>query len=205
MLRPVRPPFLYRKLHSQLTWRFPADDQAVYLTFDDGPVPGATDHVLDLLKQYNAKATFFCVGKNIEEHPNEFDRIKAEGHTAGNHTYHHLNGWRTSDKLYLDSAERARSLVGNGLFRPPYGRISRSQVRMLMPRYQIIMWSVLSYDYDHEVTPEACLRNVISHAASGSIVVFHDSYKAAENLEYVLPRVLQHFKEKGYAFKSIPV
>jgi peptidoglycan/xylan/chitin deacetylase (PgdA/CDA1 family) len=205
MIRSVRPPLLYRKYFSELTWRYPGDEPTLYLTFDDGPVAGPTDNVLDTLGRFGAKATFFCVGRNIEEHRPVFERLVAEGHIAGNHTYHHLNGWKTSDKLYLDSAERTRSLVATPLFRPPYGRIRKSQVRMLTPRYRIIMWSVLSYDYDSEVTPEACLKNVIDHAGPGSIVVFHDSYKAAENLEYALPRVLAHFSEKGFAFKGIPL
>ncbi len=205
MIRPVRPPALLRRIYPRLTWRMPATDRSLYLTFDDGPTPGVTETVLDLLAAHDARATFFCIGRNVDNHPALFGRIRAAGHSTGNHTYHHLNGWKSADTLYFDSVERTRALVHSPLFRPPYGRIRFSQLRLLAPRYRIVMWSVLSYDYDNRVTRERCLQNVVRHAGPGSIVVFHDSVKAADTLEWVLPRVLQHFSEKGFRFSAIPV
>jgi peptidoglycan/xylan/chitin deacetylase (PgdA/CDA1 family) len=190
-------------MYPRLIWKLPGDEPVLYLTFDDGPQPGVTEPVLDILKEYDARATFFCVGGNIERFPETFARIRSGGHAAGNHTYHHLNGWRTDDGLYFESVERTRALVGNGLFRPPYGRIKRSQIARLAPRYKIVMWSVLSYDFDAGVSREKCLQNVIRRAGPGDIVTFHDSWKAEEKLLWVLPRVLAHFREKGLRFGVI--
>lgn len=181
----------------------PTNEKILYLTFDDGPIPEVTEFVLGELKKYSAKATFFCIGENIDKHPEIFRKIAEGGHAAGNHTYHHLNGWKTNDLLYFESTERTRSLVSSRLFRPPYGKIKKSQIKFFGDRYKIIMWDVLTYDYHPKVSAEKCLSNVLRKSRSGSIVVFHDSVKAKQNLYYALPLVLKHFSELGYRFETI--
>ncbi|SOC79749.1 Peptidoglycan/xylan/chitin deacetylase, PgdA/CDA1 family [Salinimicrobium sediminis] len=194
-------------------WEGPADEKAIYLTFDDGPIPEVTPWVLDQLKSFNAKATFFCIGENVQKHPEIFKKIIAEGHKVGNHTFNHLNGWKTSTPEYVLNTLKARQIIEknipgkepakNALFRPPYGRIKSKQVRELQKRdFRIIMWSILSMDYKG-ITPEKCFQNVIDHARPGSVIVFHDSFKAQKNLTKVLPRVLEHFSVLGYSFKSL--
>ncbi|MEO5570768.1 MAG: polysaccharide deacetylase family protein, partial [Bacteroidia bacterium] len=174
MFRFVKPPYLLRNFYRQLIWNFPTEEKILYITFDDGPISEVTPFVLEQLKKYNAKATFFCIGENIEKHPEIFKQIKEQGHTAGNHTYHHLNGWKVNDQLYFESVERARAFVGTKFFRPPYGRIRKSQIALLEARFSIIMWDVLSYDFDKNVSPEKCFLNVKHNAKEGSIVLFHD-------------------------------
>ena len=195
---------------------------AVYLTFDDGPVPEATPWVLEQLKQFNAKATFFCIGDNVNKHPDIFRRILKEGHEIGNHTFNHLNGWDTSASAYIEntwqSEEMMREIGKEGkqstnpklrtpnykLFRPPYGRIKNSQARALKQEgYKIIMWDVISGDYNSDFSAENCFRNVVDNAESGSIIVFHDSIKAFKNLKVVLPKVLEYYSEKGVEFRSL--
>lgn len=189
-------------LYPSLTWKIKTDDKVVYLTFDDGPHPEATPFVLDTLKSYGAKATFFCVGKNLQLYPEISDRIISEGHQLGNHTFHHLNGWTTNDDLYLESIEQTRSLTrGSDLFRPPYGKIRKSQIRKIQSRYRIIMWNVLSFDFDNNTTPQQCLQNVISHVKPGSIIVFHDSAKAFDNLKKSLPDALQFLNDRKFKFE----
>jgi|SRR6185436_473847 len=203
MLHFVTPPYLVRRFYKKLAWNFPVTEKIIYLTFDDGPIPDVTPFVLDQLRQYNAKATFFCIGENIEKHPEIFKRVKDQGHTTGNHTFHHLNGWKVNDQLYFESVERTRAFVGTKFFRPPYGRIRKSQIAMLESRYSIIMWSVLSYDFDKNTSPEKCFLNVKHNAGEGSIIVFHDSIKAQGNLTYALPKTLEHFSEQGFEFRAI--
>ena len=197
----VKTPWILKKLYSSLVWDIKTEDKKLYLTFDDGPHSKATSFVLDTLKQYNAKATFFCIGKNVEENRDIFNRIIAEGHTVGNHTQNHLNGWMTDDEAYLDNIKQAALNIDSNLFRPPYGRISRFQIKLLHQlKFKIIMWDVLSGDFDTTLSKEKCVNNVILQANFGSIIVFHDSKKAWERLEYALPRVLEHFKDKGFEF-----
>lgn len=195
-------------------WEGPADEKAIYLTFDDGPIPEVTPWVLDQLKSFNAKATFFCIGENVQKHPEIFKKIIAEGHKVGNHTFNHLNGWKTSTPEYVLNTLKARQIIEknlpgkepakNALFRPPYGRIKSKQVRELQKRdFRIIMWSNLSMDYNTGITPERCFQNVIDHARPGSVIVFHDSFKAQKNLVKVLPRVLDHLNREGYKFKAL--
>ncbi|MDX1603852.1 MAG: polysaccharide deacetylase family protein [Salinimicrobium sediminis] len=195
-------------------WEGPADEKAIYLTFDDGPIPEVTPWVLDQLKSFNAKATFFCIGENVQKHPEIFKKIIAEGHKVGNHTFNHLNGWKTSTPEYVLNTLKARQIIEknipgkepakNALFRPPYGRIKSKQVRELQKRdFRIIMWSILSMDYNTGITPERCFQNVIDHARPGSVIVFHDSFKAQKNLVKVLPRVLDHLNREGYKFKAL--
>ncbi|MGE0590349.1 MAG: polysaccharide deacetylase family protein, partial [Cyclobacteriaceae bacterium] len=168
-----------------------------------GPVPGPTEFVLEELERFNAKATFFCIGNNIEKYPGVYQRILKEGHTVGNHTFNHTKGWTVSDDYYLKDVERCQSLVEpTKFFRPPYGRVKRSQLRKLVD-YKIVMWDVLSYDYSNSVKKETCLKGVIRATRPGSIIVFHDSYKAENNMTYALPRVLDHFKQSGFQFESL--
>lgn len=181
----------------------PTDQKDLYLTFDDGPIHGPTDFVLDTLRSFNAKGTFFCIGDNIRKHPDQFRKIIDAGHTAGNHTFNHLNGWRTSNEQYIRNIHDCQHLIGNGnLFRPPFGRIKKSQISLLKD-HKIVMWDVLTFDYDRSLNEDKCLRGSIAGARSGSIVVFHDSIKAEKNLTYVLPRFLEHCASKGYSFKSL--
>lgn len=194
------------KLFSGSTWKMQANPKAIYLTFDDGPHPLATPFVLDELDKYNAKATFFCIGKNVEKHPGIFKRISDSGHAVGNHTHTHLNGWKTANAKYLQNILEARKYISSALFRPPYGKIKRKQriqLQQLKEPFQVVMWTVLSGDFDIRTTPAECLARVLKNTESGSIIVFHDSEKAFERLSFTLPAVLQYFSEKGYQFKSI--
>ena len=204
----VKTPWWLRALYPSLTWRIQGAGKTVYLTFDDGPHETATPFVLDQLQQYNAKATFFCIGKNVAAHTDIYNRILKEGHSTGNHTYNHINGWKVSDEVYLKEITDASTLIKSNLFRPPYGRIKRSQLKQLQtpnPKPQtIIMWDVLSGDFDPNQTPGACLANILYHTKPGSIVLFHDSTKAWERMSYALPKVLEHFTKEGYEFCAIP-
>lgn len=189
-----------------LTWDLPTEEKVLYLTFDDGPHPQITSFVLDELKKYDAKATFFCIGKNVKAHPDVYKRILMEGHRTGNHTFNHLNGSKTDDELWLNDVKEAASYIDSNLFRPPYGRIKRFCAKLLLetsPPFNIIMWNVLSADFDTSITGERCFNNVKKHADNGSIIIFHDSEKAAPRLEYALPKTLEFFAEKGFQFKSI--
>lgn len=201
---PVRPPALARLLLPGVLWRMPSQERTVHLTFDDGPTPGVTAWVLDTLAAHDAKATFFLLGANAERHPDLVRRIRGAGHVTGNHTYSHLNGWRTGLKAYLADAERAQPHTGSSLFRPPYGRITQAQAAALSQRFTVVMWDVLSKDYDRSRTPERCLSDVLRHARPGSIIVFHDSLKAEPLLRAVLPETLRRLSEEGYSFAALP-
>ncbi len=201
----VKTPQVLQKLFPQFTWRIPTNEKVLYLTFDDGPIPEVTPWVLDQLRQYHAKATFFCVGHNVDKHPDIFEAVRLAGHGLGSHTYHHLNGCMVENPLYLLNVRRGAQKVGTRLFRPPYGRLRRSQGQFLQRHYQIVMWDVLSGDFDRNLKPEACLKNVVRSVVPGSIVVFHDSIKASERLYYTLPRVLEHFSAMGYRFGNLEV
>lgn len=178
-------------------------EKIIYLTFDDGPIPGVTPWVLQELQQYNASATFFCIGDNVSMHPEIYQSILAHGHRTGNHTFNHLNGARTSLASYLENTAKAASFIDSGLFRPPYGLITAGQVKALKKKYTIVMWDVLSYDFDQKTSPETCVENVIRNTGPGSVVVFHDSLKAEKNLRNALPAVLEHFSKAGFRFESI--
>ena len=185
----------------------PEGEKKIYLTFDDGPHPVATSFVLEELKKYNAKATFFCIGKNVADYPFIYEQIIDEGHRVGNHTYNHLNGWKTNDEEYINNVVLAKKLIDSNLFRPPYGRATKFQLKLLINQYALhpIMWTVLSGDFDSKLSKENCLLNVLKKSREGSIVVFHDSEKAYEKIQYVLPRVLSHFSERGYQFETIRI
>lgn len=201
---------LIKWIFSGFVWDIPNKKTTVYLTFDDGPIPGITEFVLDEMKHHNIKATFFCIGKNIEAHPDLFRRIVAEGHSVGNHTNNHLKGWNTSTEKYLDNSLLCKNKIEEIspnqplLFRPPYGKIKFSQASKIKKLgYKIIMWDVLSVDFDPNITSEKCLQNVIENTVSGSIIVFHDSIKAAENLKFALPKAIESLQKKGFNFDKI--
>ncbi|MBC7866699.1 MAG: polysaccharide deacetylase family protein [Gloeobacteraceae cyanobacterium ES-bin-316] len=202
----VKTPSWIQKVFRTRIWEIKTTDQAIFLSFDDGPHPEHTNFVLDELKKHSAKATFFCVGKNVVAHPETYRRIIEEGHSVGNHTFDHLNGSKTDDKIYLDNIAMAKKYIYSKLFRPPYGRLSNFLAKhLLSPGYKLntIMWTVLSGDFDASVSNEQCLQNVLLNTRAGSIVVFHDSDKASSRLAYALPRVLEYFSEKGFEFKPI--
>ncbi|MDU8886666.1 polysaccharide deacetylase family protein [Yeosuana sp. MJ-SS3] len=205
-LTPVKIPILVKKMFPNYIWDIPSETNTIYITFDDGPTPGVTDLVLDILKTYNAKATFFSVGENAIKHPELTKRILEEGHVLGNHTYNHINGWKTKTRDYLGNIDEASKVINSNLFRPPYGQLTPKQGKKLIENgYQIIMWNVISLDWDKTVSKETCLSNVISKTTKGSIVVFHDSVKASKNMLFALPKVLEHFSNLGYYFKAIKI
>ncbi|MDB4999100.1 MAG: polysaccharide deacetylase family protein [Mucilaginibacter sp.] len=202
----VKTPWLLKKLYPNLVWNTKTATRCIYLTFDDGPIPIVTPFVLNILKKHNAKATFFCIGDNISKHTDIFEQVKAGGHSIGNHTFNHLKGWVTNNQIYLDNFLQTDKLLDTPLFRPPYGRIKRAQIKLLQtarPDLKIIMWDVLSGDFDTSLSPEACLKNVLKHTEAGSIVVFHDSLKAFDRLKYVLPRALEYWSKEGYSFNAL--
>lgn len=222
----VRPPFFLKWYYPNLIWNKSTKEKIVYLTFDDGPIPDVTDFVLNTLKNFNVKATFFCIGDNISKNPKVFEHIKSEGHAIGNHTYNHLKGWKTDDKTYLENFWKCQELTQSNLFRPPYGRIKKSQIRKLAHSWlpmaigmavdnnkitkqynnstlQIVMWDVLSGDFDTSLSPEKCYQNVVKNVRNGSIIVFHDSLKAWDKLEYALPRTIEHLLAQGYKLERL--
>lgn len=207
---PHRTPLILRWLYPSLVWRMEHNENDLYLTFDDGPVEGPTDFVVDQLKKFSIPATFFCIGDNIRKYGNVFKEIIAQGHTVGNHTVNHLNGWKTPAEAYLSNVRAFDGLAKEGgldietkLFRPPYGRITSRQAKHLAD-YRIIMWDVLSQDYNDRLSAERCLKQTIRACRPGSIIVFHDSYKAHRNMKYALPRLIDHFGGRDFNFKAIP-
>ena len=206
-------PRFIQRLYPERIWAFSREEKSIYLTFDDGPIPEVTPWVLDELKKYNAKATFFCIGENVQKHPEIFQRILSEGHSVGNHTFNHLNGWKTATSEYIENVDKAEGQMGNNskfkiqdsrLFRPPYGKITSKQAKILQRKgFKIVMWDIISYDYDANTSPEKCLQNVLKNIKPGSVVVFHDSLKAEKNLRFLLPKVLEIIKEDGYLVESI--
>lgn len=199
----VKTPRLIQALMPAYTWKVPTSEKVLHLTFDDGPIPEVTPWVLDTLAQYNARATFFCVGQNVERHPTVFERLLAEGHTVGNHTFNHLNGWETENIAYFHNIRHCARFVKSPLFRPPYGKITPTQRAFLERHYHIVMWDVLSGDFDPTISPEHCLLNVTNNAGKGSIVVMHDSLKAEAKLRFILPRILKYYSAQGYRFEAL--
>ncbi len=209
-----RIPRIIKWIYPQRIWEGPEDEKALYLTFDDGPVPGVTPWVLEQLKAYDAKASFFCIGENVDKHREVFRQVIDAGHVVGNHTYNHLNGWKTPVEEYIQNTIKAREVIDQNLpqrkdnqdafFRPPYGKIRNVQAKRLQKLgFRIVMWSIVSMDYDLRISPEKCLENVLKNAGPGSIIVFHDSHKSEKNLKQVLPQVLEHYKNAGYNFKAL--
>lgn len=212
-------PRFIQRLYPERIWAFSRAINSVYLTFDDGPIPEVTPWVLNELKKHQAKATFFCIGNNIQKHPEVLKSVISEGHTVGNHTYNHLNGWKTKTSNYIENTEKASRQIlntikqisgmdqksfGSKLFRPPYGRITSKQAKILQKKgYKIVMWDIISFDYDASISKEKCLQNVLKNIKPGSVVVFHDSLKAEKNLRYTLPKVLRYISEKGWKCASL--
>ncbi len=204
-------PSLLKYFYPKLVWdQKKANGKKIFLTFDDGPIPEVTPFVLDTLKQFSAEATFFCVGENIDRHPKVYQQILAAGHRTGNHTYNHLDGWKTDDDHYLQnvayctqSLDQFTREMSKPLFRPPYGKIKHSQIKLLKNDYTIVMWDILAGDFDPAFPAEKCLQKCIRHSKHGTIIIFHDSHKAAQNLKYVLPRYLEHFSRAGFQFSAL--
>ena len=203
----TKTPFWLKKLYPSCVWNVPvsSEEKKIYLSFDDGPHNAATPFVLDQLKRYRAKASFFCIGKNVLEETEIYKRILIDGHRVGNHTFNHLNGWKTDNAIYIDNIEKARNLIDSDLFRPPYGRATAFQIRNLRQKlgYKVVMWDVLSGDFDPAVSGRQAAENVIRKSRPGSIVVFHDSTKAFPVLQVALPLVLAYFSGEGYSFETI--
>ena len=204
----VKTPWWIKTLYPFYTWRIPTKEKILYLTFDDGPHPEATPFVLNELKKFDALATFFCIGKNVLAWPEIYKRILDEGHSVGNHTQNHLNGWKTANDVYMKDISEAANYIDSNLFRPPYGKITLFQAKNLRAamkgrKSKLIMWDILSGDFDLTITPEQSLQNVIFRSGPGSIIVFHDSEKAFSKISYALPKVLHHFTEKGFKFHSL--
>ncbi|MBK9223972.1 MAG: polysaccharide deacetylase family protein [Flavobacterium sp.] len=204
---------LIKRIFKNYVWDIPNKENKVYLTFDDGPTPDVTEWTLSQLKKYNAKATFFCIGNNIEKHPDIYNSIIQEGHSTGNHTFNHLNGWKSKTEDYLYDVDLCANqiqkstnhAIQSSIFQTPYGKIKLSQAKKVKELgYKIILWDVLSADFDSTISPEDCLKNVLSNISDGSIVVFHDSMKARKNLEYALPKTLDFLTREGYNFGTIP-
>jgi peptidoglycan/xylan/chitin deacetylase (PgdA/CDA1 family) len=203
MRLPARPPKLLQSLLPQCFWSLPNRQNKIYLTFDDGPTPEVLPFILKTLDTYKVPATFFCVGENMQNHPDLVKEILNRNHAIGNHTYNHISGWRTKNVTYFENVEACNKVYKTKLFRPPYGRLRASQANELRRKYKIIMWDVLSYDYDKKVLPQTCFRNVIDATKSGSVIVFHDNTKALKNLEYALPRSIDFLLKKDFVFDVI--
>lgn len=197
------PSLLRLAMPKSLVWQMPSLKKILYLTFDDGPVTGITEEALNILERFGAKATFFCVGDNVRKHPGSYQKILEDGHAVGNHTFHHLNGWKCSDEHYFRDIQLCSELVDSKLFRPPYGRIRRRQARKLASEYKIIMWSVLGGDFDPKVTVERCCRNIFRNTKPGAIIVLHDQLKSANTMLKALPLILDHYKKRGFEFQKI--
>jgi len=200
-----RPPLLLRILTSgYVHWNIPVKEKCIFLTFDDGPIPEVTPWVLETLAAFEAHATFFCVGENVKKHNEIYKRIMNEGHRTGNHSFHHIQAWKTTKVNYLNDVADANELIDSHLFRPPHGQLTFPLMRAMKKRYTIVLWSLLAYDFDTTLTPEKCLAIVLKNTRPGDIVVFHDSLKAEPRMKYVLPLFLEHFRSKGFVFRSLP-
>lgn len=196
-------PSIFPLIAPNLTWKVKTNDKVLYITFDDGPHPTITPLVLNILDEYNAKATFFCVGENVTKYPDIFNQIINKGHAVGNHTYNHVKGWQTSDAAYLENIKKAAEVIPSNLFRPPYGRIKPSQIKLLKDHYRIIMWSILTRDYDKRLNPHNTIKQLNKLIKSGDVIVYHDSEKAQQNMLIMLKGVLQNFHQLQYTFKAI--
>ncbi len=201
----VKTPKILKPIAHKLTWNKSRKERILYLTFDDGPIPEVTPWVIQTLAQHNAQGTFFLVGENAARSKELVKNLLEAGHSIGNHTHNHMNGWKTQQYTYLKNTLEATQHISSNLFRPPYGRISRRQALSLTTRFEVVMWDVLSGDFDEQIDGETCYHNVIKHAKAGSIIVFHDSIKAFPRLKEALPRILNYFAEKEYRFSALPM
>lgn len=213
-LLPAKTPPIFRTLYPECLWKVDTRKKVLYLTFDDGPIPEVTPFVLDELKKYKAKATFFCIGKNIEASPAIFERIVREGHATGNHTYDHLNGWKYTNEKYFENIEKCNDVLREHLskytafrapflFRPPYGKLKLSQYQLIKTKYRVVMWDVLTFDFNLKTRKETVLKTALKYSGPGSLIVFHDSLKAKPKVEFALPEVLKHFSSKGFKFEKL--
>ncbi len=197
-------PYILKDLNTRnCIWRIPGAENTIYLTFDDGPIPELTPFVLETLQKYNAKATFFCVGDNARKYPDLLNEIIEQGHTVGNHTYNHYDGWKKNSEEYVQNIKRGFEYIPGKIFRPPYGHITPWQINKLKNQVFIVLWTVLSYDFDQNITPARCLKNVIKYTKRGSIVVFHENKKAIPRIKYALPRYIEHYSALGYRFEAL--
>ncbi|NOZ34995.1 MAG: polysaccharide deacetylase family protein [Chlorobi bacterium] len=199
----VHPPKVIKNVFSNITWNINSDKKVVYLTFDDGPIPDITEKILLALDIFDAKATFFCVGENVKRYPHIYKKILDSGHTAGNHTFSHMNGLKSGTEEYIDNIEKASKYINSKLFRPPHGRMKSSQQILIEKEYNIILWDVLSYDFNKKLNKITCFNNVKHFTRPGSIVVFHDNIKASNNMFYALTQTLLLYKEAGYKFEAL--
>lgn len=201
----IKTPKLLHSIYRDAVWFLPNSENKIYLTFDDGPVTDITSKCLDILKEHNVRATFFCVGENIEKNPELFDRLLKEGHAVGNHSYNHLKGWKTDNQTYYDNIEKCEKITKSNLLRPPYGKIKRSQIKHLRDKYKIIMWDVLSADFDPKVSVDQCIDNLVHNTETGSIIVMHDNEKCGNKMLEALPEVIKKLNAKGFNFDVLPV
>ncbi len=199
----ISPPKIFRRLFYNFVWEQSNSRKKIFLTFDDGPSSKITTWILEILKQYNAKATFFCVGNNVLNLPLITQQIINDGHSLGNHTFHHLNGFKTNYSHYINDFVKADKIINTQLFRPPYGKIKKSQAQEILKFKKIIMWDVLSLDYDNSITPQQCFKNIKKNTKSGSIIVLHDNLKAERNMKYALQKTLDYYTKAGYSFAKI--
>ncbi len=202
-MKPTTIPSFLRMFYPSLLWQMPEGEKTLYLTFDDGPNPEVTPLVLALLEKYGAKATFFCVGDNVRKHSETYRQLLEAGHLAGNHSFNHLNGWKTAHSKYYENVLEAGKLIDSEWFRPPYGRITPTQIQSLKKEFRIVMWTILSYDFDHETSVEQCTRNVLDNLCDGAIIVFHDSKKAQKNMLPSLEATLLEGMKNGFTFERL--
>ena len=196
-------PIWFRKLFPSLVWSISTNKKVLYLTFDDGPIPEVTEWVLAELKEFNAKATFFCIGDNVKKYPEIFQQILDDGHAVGNHTFNHIKGWSTKNEAYYNNIKECAELIDSKLFRPPFGRIKKSQFKHLQKEYKIVMWSILTWDFLKNLDKDHALKTTLNKTKRGDIITFHDSLKAEENMKYLLPKWLKYFDEKGFKFEVL--
>jgi peptidoglycan/xylan/chitin deacetylase (PgdA/CDA1 family) len=200
---PIKIPKRLQRFFSNYLFSLPKPEKVIYLTFDDGPIPDVTPWVLEQLAAYDAKATFFMIGDNVRKYPEVYQQVLDGNHGIGNHTFNHLNGWKTDNKTYFENVQKCAETIDTKLFRPPYGKLKPSQAKYLRKQYQIVLWEILSGDFDKNISSERCLENVLNHAENGSIIVFHDSLKAEKHLRFVLPKVLEYFDNQGFRITNI--
>ncbi len=203
MLKLIKSPRIIQHLFADFLWKIDTDEKVIYLTFDDGPHPVITPWIIDLMNKYDAKGTFFLIGDAVSKNPDLYQLYKTNGHQVGNHTFRHIKGWRSRKKNYLEEIAQCSEVVESSLFRPPFGQINLQSIREIKKQYKIVMWDVLSWDFNTKTSAETCLSNVVNYSNEGSIVVFHENEKSMKNIMFALPKVLEHFTKLGYQFKAI--